>query len=77
MYIETTLMRYGHGHGGIIGITLKPDTLKTWALSLHICSSRESDLSNMIDGDKMHVQSNHKEESKKRIASDAEDRESL
>ncbi len=32
MYIETTFMRYGHGQGGIIGITLKPETLKIWAL---------------------------------------------
>ena len=28
MYIETTFMRYGHAPGGIIGITLKPETLK-------------------------------------------------
>jgi len=33
MFIETTFMRYGHSHGGIIGITLRPDTLKTWALT--------------------------------------------
>ena len=32
MFIETTVIRYGHGPGGIIGITLKPETLKTWAL---------------------------------------------
>ena len=38
MFIETTFMRYGHSHGGIIGITLRPDTLKTWALGLHIRS---------------------------------------
>ena len=24
-------MRYGHGRKGIIGITLKPETLETWA----------------------------------------------
>ena len=29
MFIETTFMRYGHGPGGIIGITLRPETLKT------------------------------------------------
>ena len=34
MFIETTFMRYGHGPQGIIGITLKPETLKTWALGL-------------------------------------------
>jgi hypothetical protein len=40
-YVKTTFMRYGHGKGGIIGITLQPETLKTWALSLHICSKLE------------------------------------
>jgi hypothetical protein len=30
MMIETTFMRYGKGPNGIIGITLKPNTLKTW-----------------------------------------------
>ena len=28
MYIESTFMRYGHSHEGIIGITLQPGTLK-------------------------------------------------
>ncbi|KAJ8884145.1 hypothetical protein PR048_016002 [Dryococelus australis] len=32
MYIDTTFIRYGHGKGGTIGISLKPETLKTWAL---------------------------------------------
>jgi len=36
MFIESTFMRYGHGKAGIVGITLKPETLKTWALSRHI-----------------------------------------
>ena len=39
MFIESTLMRYGHGPGGIIGITLQPSTMTRWALSLHICSN--------------------------------------
>lgn len=56
MFIESTLMRYGHGKGGIIGITLKPETLKTWALSLHICSKLESDLNEMVDGQKDNTQ---------------------
>jgi len=37
MFIETTVMRYGHVKSGIIDITLKSETLKTWALSLHVC----------------------------------------
>ena len=31
MMIETTFMRYGKGPRGMIGITLKPESLKTWA----------------------------------------------
>ena len=38
MCIESTFMKYGHGRAGIIGITLKPETLKTLALSRHTCS---------------------------------------
>jgi hypothetical protein len=38
MYIETTFMRYGHSHGGIIGITLRPETMKKWAVDPHIRS---------------------------------------
>ena len=37
MFIETTFKQYGHAPGGIIGITLKPETLKVWALSLQAC----------------------------------------
>ena len=32
MFIESTLLRYGYGLAGIIGMTLKPETLKTWHL---------------------------------------------
>ncbi len=38
MFIETTFMRYGHGPGGLVGITLNQSALKRWALSLHTCS---------------------------------------
>ena len=47
MFIESTVMRYGHSPGGIIGITLKPSTLKRWALSLHVCSHMVQDVSEM------------------------------
>ena len=48
--IETPFMRYGHAPGGIVDITLKPETLKVWALSLqHACSRLESDLDDMRD----------------------------
>ena len=29
MAIETTYMRYGHDHSGIIDLTMKPEVLKT------------------------------------------------
>ena len=36
-FIESTFMKVGPGTGGIIGITLKPEAVKTWALSRFIC----------------------------------------
>ncbi len=78
MYIETTFMRYGHGQGGIIGITLKPETLKTWALGLHICSSLESNLASMVDSEKeAQINDVHKEERKARIKADTMDRDGI
>ena len=52
MVIETTFMRYGHGERGIIGLTLIPETLKIWGLSLHMCSSLEEDLANISSPEK-------------------------
>ena len=75
MMIETTFMRYGKGHNGIIGITLKPNTLKTWALSLHICSVLAKDVSDMTS-DEQH-QHQHKEEMKARMTADAADRSKI
>ena len=49
MYIESTFMRYGHSHGAIIGITLQPETVKIWALSLHSRSRIVEDMTNMSD----------------------------
>ena len=71
MKSETTYMRYGHAPGGIVGITLKPETLKVWALSLHACSWLESDLDDMTDEDtESKVVTTHNEEAKARIAED-------
>ncbi|CAM1304978.1 Uncharacterised protein at_DN2344 [Pycnogonum litorale] len=77
MFIETTFMRYGHSHGGIIGITLRPDTLKTWALGLHIRSKLVEDIARMSDPDHAVRQDTHKEEQKSRIAADAADRATI
>ena len=77
MFIETTFMRYGHGPGGIIGITLKPEALKTWALSLHICSCLEQDIISLVGKEQDLSQEAHKEEMKTRIVSDGVDRQSI
>ena len=77
MAIETTFMRYGHSQGGIIGITLKPETLKIWAYSLHICHSILNNLRDMRDETASDSQVTHKEETDARIQSDATDRKNL
>ena len=77
MFIETTFMRYGHGKRGIIGVTLKPETLKVWSFSLHICSRLEQDISSFINPDDDAELTDHKEESKGRISTDKADRESI
>ena len=79
MFIESTFMRYGHAPGGIIGITLKPETLKVWALSLHMCSQLEANLDSMVthkDETKTDIVK-HKEEQKSRIECDAKDRKGI
>jgi hypothetical protein len=48
MFIEKTFMRYGHAPGEVIAVTLKPDTLKVWALSLHTCSLFQANLDEYI-----------------------------
>ena len=77
MAIETTFMRYGHGRRGIVGITLKQETLKTWAYSLHACNVIVNDLNKMRDRECSPSQTYHKEERPGRIKSDAQDRKAL
>ena len=67
-------MRYGHIHGGIIGITLQPETLKIWALGLYIRCRIVEDMTHMSDHHSVQAQETHKEESKSRIRADAADR---
>ena len=61
MYIQTTFVRYGHGSGGIVGITLNLHALKLWALSLHICSHMIKDISEMGDSCESHWVTSHKD----------------
>ena len=70
-------MRYSHCPSGIIGITLKAEALKTWALGLHICFCLEQDIVAIVGGSFDYTQDTHKEETKARIASDRIDRESI
>ena len=79
MAIETTSMRYGHGQSGIIGITLRPETLKTWAYSLHACNTVVSNLDAMRTQETFEPtsQTHHKEEAKALIQTDAKDRNAL
>ena len=71
-------MRYGHGCQGIIGITLKPETLKTWALSRHSCSQLMEDLAELrSESNDNRFQDSHKEEATVRVYRDKNDREAL
>ena len=47
MFIETNFMCYGKGPGGLVGVTVKPSTVKRLALSLHTTSRVESDIDEM------------------------------
>ena len=79
MAIESTFMRYGHGQSGIIGITLRHETLKTWAYSLHACKTVVSNMDQMRTQEQ-HVQASqthHKEEAMARVKTDTKDRRAL
>ena len=75
--IETTYMRYGHGRKGIVGITLKPESLKTWAHSLHTCNRLINGLNEIRDEEGLPPHTYHKEEMPSRIKADTKDRETL
>ena len=58
-------------------VTLKPETLKIWGLSLNICSRIEEDITTITSPEKIDGQKQHKEELKGRITTDARDLESI
>lgn len=64
-------MRYWHGKGGIIDITLKPELLKVWALGF------TSAIQLKLDGNNETSQMSHKEEGSAQIKRDAQDRDGL
>ena len=70
-------MRYVHGPGGLIGITLCPSALKRWSVSLHTCSRLLKNLDDMIDSTELLTVTTHKEEAAPRIDSNVVDRHNL
>ena len=77
-YVHSTFLRHGHGQAGIVGVSLKQDTLTTWALSRHICSQPIQNLAELTDESNISkVQNCHKEEAKSQIENDKKDREML
>ncbi|KAJ8884154.1 hypothetical protein PR048_016011 [Dryococelus australis] len=80
MWIEITFMCFGYGLKGIIEITLKPEAVKTWVLSIHVCTRLEEDVVRLGQeefGYQQNKQDKHKEEMKSRIEADAKDREGI
>ena len=75
--IESTFMRYGHSKASIVWISLKPQNLKTWAYSLHICHSILNDLSDMRDNVSVATQLTYKEERAAIVQLDSVDRGNL
>ena len=76
-YIESTFMRYGHGPGGIIRITLQPSTLKEWTLELHIFTQLRNDVTSIVEGNVQTTVTTHKEEGKSKIQTDTTDRKKI
>ncbi len=69
-------MRYGHGPGGIVRITLNKHALCRWALNLHICprlTKNTADLKYAILVEVYH----HKEEHPSIIKADDDDRNAI
>lgn len=63
---------------GIYGVTLKPETLKTWALSRHVCSQLMVELAKMrSDRDDDRFLKTHKEKSAPRMRSTKKDGEGI
>ena len=74
MFIETTSMLYGHGPGGLIGITLNEKAVHSWAMSLHICSRLMEDMADLKDSSSVDI-TPHKEELVSRFKYDENDKQ--
>ena len=71
---DTTVMRYGKGSSGMMGITFNDKALDRWAKSLHISSLVENSLADLENDSRNNDVTKHKEENPSRINSDAADR---
>ena len=71
-------MRYHFGRGGIISISLKPETMKALAFGHIFCRTLHGTygMSDMIDGNSQQFQTTHKEASA-HIKTGAQDREGI
>jgi hypothetical protein len=74
MALETTVMRYGHGPAGMIGITLNERALDRWATSLHLSSVMEKCFLDLNESSKTKDVTHHKEEGSSRIVAGGKDR---
>ena len=77
MMVETTVMRYGHGPAGMIGITLNESALEGWARNLHVSSVLEQSLLRLKGNEKNKNVTHYKEESKARMKRDRIGRDKL
>jgi len=71
MMIETTLMKFGSSPGGLVGITLKPNSVTRWAYSFHKLSQMIKDIKELHDTSTS--KGKIKEEEKGRIMTDLSD----
>lgn len=72
MMIETMLMKFGSSPGGLVGITLKPNSVTRWAYSFHKLSQMIKDINELHDTSSS--KEKHKEEEKGRMMTDLSDR---
>ncbi len=74
-YGEQTYIRYGKAKRGLKGITLNEEQVATWLMSYHLCNMVSLVMDDMFDEeDGEHKNHKHKDEGKKRISLDREDR---
>ena len=76
MMIESMFMRFGHGPGGITGVTLNQPAVRCWALSLHICNRLMKDIAELKEETDTAVQS-HKEKIPSLVKSDGRNYETI